>query len=58
MDQQLWGPGAARWVAKALAISQKGQTAGSWTALIGGLLGLAATLVAVWALGVCAYPCE
>jgi hypothetical protein len=42
------GPQASRMVAQAVAISQKGQTAGAWIALAGGSLGLAATVLTVW----------
>jgi len=50
MNQANWGPGAARWVAKALADNQSGQQTGAWIALAGGSLGLVATVLSLWAL--------
>lgn len=48
-NQSLWGPAAARWVAKALEIMRQAQTTGAIVALVGGLMGLAATLLTLWA---------
>ena len=50
MNNDLWGPAAARYVARALAVSQQGQRLGALIAFLGGLLGLAATMLAVWAI--------
>jgi hypothetical protein len=45
-----WGAASARWVDKAIEINQGGQTTGAVIALAGGAVGLAATLLSLWAL--------
>lgn len=48
-NHSAWGPAAARLVGEALQLTQEGQTKGAVLALIGGALGLTATLLALWA---------
>ena len=45
-----WGAASARWVGKALELSQGGQTTGAVIAVAGGTAALAATLLSLWAL--------
>ena len=48
MHPELWGQTAAGQLASAFDVTRKGQIVGAWIAAAGGLVGLAATLLALW----------
>lgn len=49
MSPDLWGSTSAAYLVEAAEAAQKVQTKGAWIATAAGLIGLGATLLAVWA---------